>query len=123
MTGATFDMMRSHGIATVLTDGRWIPREMMPELALEPTASFAYLRWEGIGRRLTDLSRPQLDRRNELDLWEDVVQALSDRVTTIFGYFDDQFEGHAPHSVRMFQERLGQQPVPPEAIREQAELF
>lgn len=123
MTGATLGMLRSHGIATVLTDSRWISREMMPDLALEPTADFAYLRWEGTGRRLTDVSRPQLDRDGELDLWQDVINTLAERVATIYGYFDDQFQGHAPHSVRTLQERLGQAPVSPEAMREQAELF
>ncbi len=95
----------------------------MTDLALEPTAPFGYIRWEGTGRRLTDVSKPQLDREEELDLWEKVVATLSARVSTIFGYFDNQFQGHAPHSARSFQERLGQEPVLPEAMREQAELF
>ncbi len=123
LTGATMDVLRSHDVATVLTDARWIPRDMMTDLALEPTAPFGYIRWEGTGRRLTDVSKPQLDREEELDLWEKVVATLSARVSTIFGYFDNQFQGHAPHSARAFQERLGQEPVLPEAMREQAELF
>ena len=123
MTDATLDMLRNHDVGTVLADSRWIPREMIPDLALEPTSDFGYLRWEGTGRRLTDVSRPQLDRDRELDLWQGVINTLAERVATIYGYFDDQFEGHAPHSVRALQERLGQSPVPPEAMREQAELF
>ncbi len=65
MTGATLGMLRSHGIATVLTDSRWISREMMPDLALEPTADFAYLRWEGTGRRR---SRPRFLRGHSFDV-------------------------------------------------------
>lgn len=123
LTGATLDVLRSHDVATVLTDARWIPRDMMADLALEPTARFAYIRWEGTGRRLTDVSKPQFDREGDLDLWVHIVETLSARVSTIFGYFDNQFEGHAPHSVRRFQKRLGQTPVMPDAMREQAELF
>ena len=123
MTDATLDMLRNHDVGTVLADSRWIPREMIPDLALEPTSDFGYLRWEGTGRRLTDVSRPQLDRDRELDLWQGVINTLAERVATIYGYFDDQFQGHAPHSVRTLQERLGQAPVSPEAMREQAELF
>lgn len=123
MTGSTLDMLRGHGVATVLTDSRWIPREMIPDLALEPTADFGYVRWEGTGRRLTDVSRPQVDRDRELDLWQDVINTLAQRASTIYGYFDNQFQGHGPHSVRTLQGRLGQTPVQPEAMREQAELF
>ncbi len=123
MTGATLDRLRAHKVATALTDARWMPRDMMPELALEPTADFAYLRWEGTGRRLTDFSKVQLEKDRELALWEQVVATLAGRVSTIFGYFDDQFQGHAPHSARSFQELVGLESVAPEAMREQAELF
>ena len=123
MVGQVFDQLRELGAAVVLTDGRWIRRDMMPELALEPTADFAYLRWEGTGRLLSDVSKAQIDRREEFDLWVDVVRSVSERVSTVYGYFDDQFQGHAPHSARQLQERFGLQPIEPEALREQAELF
>jgi uncharacterized protein YecE (DUF72 family) len=123
MVPATVEMLRRFEVALVLADARWVSRDLMPELALEPTASFGYLRWEGSGRRLTDLSRPQLDREPELRVWRRVVDALTVRVSTIFGYFDDQFEGHAPHSARQFQQIIGQEPVSPDVLQEQPELF
>lgn len=123
IVGETLDLLRARKVATVLADGRWIRREMMTELALEPTADFAYLRWEGTGRKLQDLSRPQIERDRELEVWTGVVRRLGERVGTIYCYFDNQFQGHAPHSAREFQERLGQSPVSPEALKEQAELF
>jgi uncharacterized protein YecE (DUF72 family) len=92
-------------------------------LALEPTADFAYLRWEGTGRRITDYSRVQVDRDQEFDHWERVIEVLRPRVKMIVGYFDDRFQGHAPHSARTMQERLQLPVVEPSALREQAELF
>ncbi len=123
MTPAVGDLLKSHNVALALVDGRWIPRDMMAELAIEPSADFAYLRWLGVGRRLSDFSYPQVDRDSEFDFWTGVVAKLRTRVSTIYGYFSNHFEGHAPHSVRQFQELVGQEPVAPEALREQAELF
>lgn len=128
-TDATVETLRDRRIALALVDGRWIRRELMVEMALEPTAGFAYLRWEGAGgrggrgRRLTDFSHPQLDREREFRLWADAVRGLAHRVGAVYGYFDDRFQGHAPHSVRELQRLLGQSPVAPEALRAQAELF
>ncbi len=123
MTPATFELLKSRGVATVLVDGRWIPRDMMRDVALEPTADFAYIRWMGRDRRLTDFSRPQLDRTEDLEWWVEVLRLLQGRVTRIFGYFSNFHEGHAPHSARELQKRMGQEPVPPENLREQGELF
>lgn len=123
MTPAVGERLKSHNVALALVDGRWIPRDMMTELAIEPTADFAYLRWLGVGRRLSDFSYPQLDRESAFDFWVEIVEKLRTRVSTIYGYFSNHFEGHAPHSVRELQGLLGQEPVAPEALREQAELF
>ena len=123
ITPGTMELLRSRNAALVLVDGRWIRREMMTELAIEPTADFAYLRWIGRDRRLTDFSRPQYDRTRELRVWADAIRKLEGRVHTVFGYFNNYFQGHAPHSVRELQRLLGQEPVEPDALREQAELF
>jgi uncharacterized protein YecE (DUF72 family) len=120
---STMDVLRRYRVACALVDGRWTPREMATELALEPTADFAYLRWEGTGRRITDYSRVQVDRDQEFDHWERVIEVLRPRVKMIVGYFDDRFQGHAPHSARTMQERLQLPVVEPSALREQAELF
>lgn len=120
---ATLELLRSRGIALVLADGRWIRREAMVELAVEPTAEFAYLRWLGTDRRLTDFSRVQLDREDDLKTWADMIATLETRVSTIYGYFNNYYQGHAPHSVRSLQRLLGQTVVEPHDLREQEELF
>jgi uncharacterized protein YecE (DUF72 family) len=123
MHAATLEMLKSRNVATVLVDGRWIRKELMREVALEPTADFAYIRWMGRDRSLTDFSRPQLDRSEDLDWWLEVVGLLEERVNRIFGYFSNFHEGHAPHSARAMQRRMGQEPVAPERLQEQRELF
>ena len=123
MTPATFELLKSRNVSTALVDGRWIHRDMMRDVALEPTADFAYVRWMGRDRRLTDFSCPQLDRSEDLEWWVEVLKLLQQRVSTVFGYFSNFHEGHAPHSARELQRRMGQEPVPPENLRDQRELF
>jgi uncharacterized protein YecE (DUF72 family) len=120
---ATLELLKSRGVALVLSEGRWIRREMMTELAIEPTADFAYLRWLGQDRRLTDFSKAQLDRDSDLRIWSDTIATLQTRVTHVFGYFNNYYEGHAPHSARALQRLLGQEVVEPEELKVQGELF
>lgn len=122
-TPAVSDLLRRRNVATVLADGRWIRREQMMELAIEPTADFAYVRWLGAGKRLVDFSYVQLEREREIETWADTVRTLASRVGKMYGYFSNHFQGHAPQSARALQRLLGQEAVSPDALREQAELF
>ena len=116
------DLLARHGIALALSDGRWIPRAMMLELTEQPTADFLYVRWMGPDREITDYSRVQFDRSEEIRAWS---VALKNAANTrdIFGFFNNHFAGHSPASARELQRLLGQQPVDPEALRSQRSLF
>jgi uncharacterized protein YecE (DUF72 family) len=116
-------LLRANGVALALTDGRWHRRDRMLALAETPTADFAYVRWMGPGRHLTDFSKPQVDRDADLDLWAQVLKSLALRVETIYGYFNNQFQGHGPHSAREMQQRVGLEPVVPTTLHAQTELF
>jgi uncharacterized protein YecE (DUF72 family) len=120
---ATLDLLQEWSVALVLADARWIRREMMAELALEPTTDFAVIRCSGATGQLTDISCPQRDRTDALTFWRDVVMKLAERVAVVVAYLDNQFEGHAPHSAQALQRLLGIEPVPPSALREQGELL
>ena len=119
----TLAMLKEHGIALALSDGRWIPRKWLVELCAHPTASFAYLRWMGPDRSITDFSRIQVDRSAELDEWAPAIRMIQSRVQTVYGYANNHFAGHSPGTVRMLQQRLGQSVVEPDQISEQASLF
>ncbi len=121
VTPDTMDALRERGAALTLVDGRWIKRGVMLDLALEPTADFAYVRWMGAPRRMGD--RPQLDRAREVGAWLDALRIMGERVGTVFGFVSNDFQGHAPASVRQLQKSLGLPVVEPAMLREQAELF
>jgi uncharacterized protein YecE (DUF72 family) len=119
----TLDRLRAQGVALACADGRWIRRDRMLAALAEPTAAFAYVRWMGPDRRLTDFSRVQADREAELEAWADAIRHLGHRVGTVFGYVNNHFQGHGPASARSIQRLLGQPGVQPDALRQQGELF
>jgi uncharacterized protein YecE (DUF72 family) len=116
-------LLAEHGVALALSDGRWVPRKAMLALAARPTADFAYVRWMGPNRDLTDYSRVQIDRTAELEAWSHALVGLGQRVRAVYGYVNNHFAGHSPASVRELQRLLGQRPVDPATLGEQMTLF
>jgi len=115
------ELLARHGIALALSDGKWIPRQTMLELAERPTADFLYVRWMGPDRELTAYSRVQFDRSEEIRAWAEVLKRV--KAKDIFGFFNNHFAGHSPASAREMQGLLGQHPVEPETLRRQRSLF
>ena len=120
---SVLDLLAEHGVAHALADGRWYPRNRLLELAETPTAPFAYIRWMGDGRRITDYSRPTVSRDDDLAAWAPAVKSLAAKVEVVYGYFNNQFEGHSPHSVRAMQRQLEIDSVDPTRLHPQRELF
>jgi uncharacterized protein YecE (DUF72 family) len=123
LDGETLELLRQYNVALALADSRWIKRGLVLEMVIEPTADFAYVRWMGEQRRLRDVSHVQLDREQELAAWGRALQALAERVGTVYGYFNNQYQGHGPESARAMQRLLGLDAVAPELLQEQVELF
>jgi uncharacterized protein YecE (DUF72 family) len=116
------ELLDAHGVALALSDGRWIPRRTMLELAARPTADFLYVRWMGPDREITDYSRIQFDRSDELRSWAEALR-LAANTKEIYGFFNNHFAGHSPASAREMQRLLGQTPVEPASLRAQGSLF
>ena len=116
------ELLARHGIALALSDGRWIPRETMLDLVDQATADFLYVRWMGPDREITDYSRVQFDRSEEIRAWSEALKRAA-HTRDVFGFFNNHFAGHSPASARELQRLLGQQPVDPETLRVQRSLF
>lgn len=119
----TMDLLSGHRVALALSDGRWIPRKWLLQLCEKPTADFAYLRWMGPDRAITDYSHIQEDRSAELDAWTAMIPVLLGQVREVYGYANNHFAGHSPATIRMLQERLGLPTVDPSTLGEQGSLF
>ena len=119
------DLLREHHVALALVEGggRSPQREETIDLAIHPTADFAYVRWMGTGRKIEDVSAVQVNRDKELSIWAVALAALAARVTSVYGYFSNRFQGHSPASARMMQQLIGLKPVEPQALGPQTSLF
>jgi uncharacterized protein YecE (DUF72 family) len=116
-------LLAEHHVALALSDGRWIPRKQMMQLATRPTADFLYVRWMGPDQGIVDYSRIQVDRRRELEAWTQVLWPYAEQGREVYGYVNNHFAGHSPESARELQRLLGQAAVEPEQLGEQMSLF
>lgn len=116
-------LLHEHQVALALSDGKWIPRRQLLNLAGKPTGSFAYLRWMGPDRTIVDYSHVQVDRSEELAAWSAAVRALAVRLPSVYGYMNNHFAGHSPQSVRELSRLLGLPVVEPRQLGEQMTLF
>ncbi len=117
------ELLERHGVALALVEGRTRSRERMIDLAIHPTADFAYVRWIGTGEKIDDFSGVPVKRDRELSEWAVALAALAARVTEVYGYFGNHFQGHAPASAREMQRLIGLRPVEPEQLGSQTSLF
>jgi uncharacterized protein YecE (DUF72 family) len=115
------DLIAEHRVALALSDGPWLERDRILELVRQPTTDFHYVRWMGDDRSLTRFTHVQIDRSVELQEWADALKSAP--VDTVFGYFNNQFAGHSPTSIRDMQRLLGIETKDPTSSWEQTTLF
>lgn len=119
---ATIAELRKYNVALALTDSKWIDRRLSFQTIQTPTASFAYVRWLG-PRELTDFSRVQIDKDQEMREWAVAFAKLKRKVSYIFGYFNNHFQGHSPASGNQFKKLIGLPVHDPETLIVQPSLF
>ncbi len=109
VTPPLVDVCRAHRVALAWVEHAWMPgvgewRQMVGE----PTADFAYLRWLGDRKQIeqitTSWEKTVVDRESVVSRWIDEIRWLRRAQIEVFGYFNNHFAGHAPDSVRMFQQ-------------------
>jgi uncharacterized protein YecE (DUF72 family) len=122
LSSDTINTLARKNVALTLTDSRWVHRTLSFKFIEDYPADFAYVRWLG-PRDLTDYSRIQLDRSKELAQWGEAFAALKDKVTQIYGYFNNHFQGHSPASCNLFKEVIGLPVTRPESLVKQPSLF
>lgn len=100
----TYELLQKHSAAFTMIDLRYMPR--IPEV----TSDFVYVRWLGDRRRITQMDATQIDRRQELNRWADVLEDASRRAQRIYGFANNHYSGHSPADIRYLHRRLGIQP-------------
>ena len=118
----TLDLLNGNGVAIALVDSKWISREFSIRLVGRMETDFVYARWMG-SQELTDFSRIQINRDRELSEWAGAFETLRRRSGTIYGYFNNLYQGHSPGSANLFKKLIGQTALDPESLVEQPSLF
>lgn len=119
LMGQTLEILQKYNVAPCLTDGSWIPRNLIFEAAKTTVADFAYVRFMG-ERDLTRFDQVQREQNANLELWREVVAEI--RVPT-FIYFSNFYEGFAPASANKLKQMFGQTIIEPAQLEDQPSLF
>jgi uncharacterized protein YecE (DUF72 family) len=122
MRGETLDLLGNHNVALSLTEGSWIPNEIMFEAAERQTRDFAYLRFMG-ERDLTRFDVVQREQKANLRLWFELLQEIESNLSVAFVYFSNFYEGFAPASANKFKDMFAQETIAPAELENQPSLF
>jgi len=103
------DLLREHNVALALIDQAWMPRPSQWFEKLDPiTANFAYIRLlgdrKGIEEKTKRWDKVIIDRTKEVREWVGYTQQIIRRGVPVYIYVNNHFAGHAPATVRLFQE-------------------
>jgi uncharacterized protein YecE (DUF72 family) len=116
------ELLSKYNVSVALVEGQWIPRDTMWQLAQQPTATFAYIRWMG-ERDLTRFDIVQRPQNANLHGWQELIETLRERVADVYAYFSNYYEGHAPASANKLKRMLGQTIIDPTDMEDQPSLF
>jgi uncharacterized protein YecE (DUF72 family) len=115
-TPETAELLRNHHVCWAATEYTDLPKRV------EVTADFLYIRFIGEHGRYDRHDREQADVTAQLEWWWQRIQEQADRVHTVYGFFNNDYAGHAPASVNRFKKILGL-PVENSTPPKQGRLF
>jgi uncharacterized protein YecE (DUF72 family) len=98
---AVFDLLREYAVAWCITHWQDLPP------VIETTADFAYFRLVGFHDEFSQLNRVQRDRSQELASWARTIADLTTRVSRIYVYINNHYEGHSPATINRLKALLG----------------
>ncbi|HEY0406428.1 MAG TPA: DUF72 domain-containing protein [Pyrinomonadaceae bacterium] len=116
------ELLGKYNVAPALVEGQWLAGERVRRMAEIASADFAYVRWMG-ARDLTRFDIVQRPQDENLLEWSALLVKLKERATSVFAYFSNFYEGHAPRSAAKLKRLLGQPTLEPIDLEDQPSLF
>jgi uncharacterized protein YecE (DUF72 family) len=116
------DALGRRGVALAVTDGTFVPLDVMLHELRRPTASHAYIRWLGRRETFARFDAVQIDRAPAIARWAEAIRAAAPQLTRVSGYANNQFAGFSPGTIREISAALGIPHEVPERV-EQTSLF
>lgn len=112
----TADLLNRYGVCWVATDYEDLPVEIYP------TTDFLYIRWIGKHNVIPHPGHEVLDRTARLQSWIERIRSNLENIQAIYGFFDNDYAGHAPASCNRLKMLAGL-PAAPSSAEEQGRLF
>jgi len=100
-TTATGQLLQNHNIGWVSTDYKHLPQRVYA------TADFLYIRWIGRHGRYETKDFERIDPTPRLAAWRDDINNQTNGIEGIYGFFNDDFAGHAPATCNRFKQMIG----------------
>jgi uncharacterized protein YecE (DUF72 family) len=117
----TFDLLHTWSVALAVSVGPWLQGADALRVAAVAPGSFQYLRWMGSPRRQR-LTAPLLAERDaQLAEWASTIRRADQPV--VYGYFNNDYQGHSPDSAQRLQRLLGVEPADASLTHDQRDLF
>jgi uncharacterized protein YecE (DUF72 family) len=105
----TTDLLAKYKVGWVSIDYPKLPRQ------INLTADFLYVRWIGVNNMYHLHSFERVDKSIELRTWIDLIRPRLDKISEIYGYFNNDYAGFAVGTCRRFLHLLGFDTDEPEA--------
>lgn len=113
---ALAQMLREFGVCWAATEYPDLPRRIFR------TADFLYLRWIGQHGAFQRHDQERIDRTAQLRQWWEVLQGVTPQISTVFGFFNNDYAGFAAGTANRFKEMTGL-PAKPFQLPQQGTLF
>jgi uncharacterized protein YecE (DUF72 family) len=115
-TAQTTKMLRTHNVCWVATEFEGVPKKV------DLTTEMLLIRFIGQHGRFNRHDEEQIDVSAQLSWWQQRLLSVSDQVHTVYGFFNDDYSGHAPGAANKFK-RLLSLPVINKEQPKQMKLF
>jgi uncharacterized protein YecE (DUF72 family) len=117
----TFELLVRLDLCLAVSVGPWLHAERALEVARVAPGRFGYLRWMGAPRH-QHLDAALVRERNEaLAAWAELMRGAATDV--VYGYFNNDYQGHSPDAARRLLALLGVDAGDPALLHEQGDLF
>ncbi len=97
----TAELLQKYNVCWVANDYEELPVE------IHPTTDFLYIRWIAKHNVIPHPGHEVLDRSERLRSWLELIRANLERIDTVFGFFDNDYAGHAPATCNRFKALAG----------------
>lgn len=104
-TDATAELLAQHNIGWVSADYIHLPK------VVHRTADFLYLRFLGRHGQFPNKTSEQVDKTAELQQWWEQIQPHLGSVTTVYGFFNNDYAGYSPATCNRFKAIVGVEAV------------